>query len=156
VAVSESILNTIKSRLQLITADNGYSRTVPAVIRPTQEGGYRPEPNLIVLTVGDITRIPELSFPGNPPATCWEMPVIIAGIVRSTAIADQQKNRFWSDIVKALTNATPWHTFGGYAINAMISDVESYQADDGSSAGVKVTVTVHYRTSETDPGTVRA
>lgn len=159
-AVSERIAAVVATRLGLISTGAGYETTTSGVERPTVKGGFSPDDYQIVLTQGDITPDPELSHPGNPPATAWVMPIIIAGILRpsesDTTASDTLKNQFWADVVKAVTNATPWHTFGGLAINAAFGAVQNYQADDGSSSGFKVELLVTYRTDENDPYTVRA
>ena len=159
-AVSEQIAVVVKTRLALITTANGYENTVSSVDRPTVKGVPSPEDYQIVLTQGDIIRNAEHSKPGSPPATAWDMPFVIPAILRpseeDTTASDTLKNQFWGDVIKAITNATPWHTFGGLAFNAMYGDVRNYQADDGSSAGFQLDLLVQFRTDENNPFTARA
>lgn len=159
-AVSEQIAVVVATRLGLISTGNGYETTASSVERPTVKGGFSPNDYQIVMTQGDITPDSELSHPGNPPATAWVMPIIIAGILRpsesDTTASDTLKNEFAADVIKSVGNATPWHTFGGLAINAAFGVVEDYQAPDGSGSGFKITLLVTFRTDETNLYNVRA
>ena len=159
-SVAEQIAVIVKTRLGLISTTSGYETTTSGVKRPTQIATFRPEDYQIILTQGDITPNDEYSRPGNPPAQAWDMPFVIAAILRpsdeSTTASDTLKNQFWADCVKALTNATPWHTFGGLAFNSKIGPVENYQSDDGSGSGFKLELMVQFRVDETNPYTARA
>lgn len=158
-SVAEQIAVKVRTRLLLIDEDSGYETTAAAVERPRRVATFTPKDYNLILTQGNLSVVPELSHPGNPPATAWLLPFTIAGTLMPssevTTAVDTLKNQFWSDVVKALTNATSWHNWDGLAINSEISGVEDFQASDGSGAGFKVTLDVTFRTDEDDPYTVR-
>jgi len=155
-SIPEAIMVVIETRLNTITAANGFENTVSEVVRPLRLGGFQPQDLQIVMTSGDLTPVPENHCPGNPPANAWNMPVKIAGIVRtsetSTTAKDTTKLQFMSDVIKALgdSGSATWHTFGGNALNSTIAGIEDYQADDGSGTGFMVTLDVLFRTDETN------
>jgi len=158
-AIAEQIAATVKTRLALISTGAGYETTTSGVVRPVRLNNARPLDYQIFVTQGDITRVPELDCPGNPPATARVIPFSIAGILRpsdtDTTAIDTIKNQFWADVVRSLCNAVAWWNWGGLAVNSDIGDVEDYATDDGSSAGFKVALNVTYRTDETNPYNVR-
>lgn len=157
--VSERIVQAVRTRLLTIDGTGDFETEVESVNRPRRISTFSPKDYQIVVTQGNMTHNVELSHPGNPPAQAWDLPIIIAGILRpsesNTTAIDTLKNTFGADCILALTDATAWHTFGGLAINSMISDVEDYQADDGSASGFKMTVLVTFRVDENNPYTVR-
>ena len=160
-AISEQIAVKVKTRLGLINTDSGYETTTTGVIRATRQGDFQPKDYQIIVTQGTITRNEELSHPGNPPATAYDMPFQIAGVLRpsddNATAADTLKNQFWGDCVKALTTGTAWYNWDGLAINtAPPTDVEDYQAEDGAAVGFRFILTVTFRTDENDPFTARA
>lgn len=159
-SIAEQIAVVVATRLGLIKTSNGYENTTSGVKRPSRIHDDSPKDYQIVLTQGDIEPDPELSHPGNPPATAWKLPFTIAGIIRQSdtdlTASDTLKNQFWGDIVKALTDATAWHNWGGLAINSTIGPVEDAQQGDGSANGFQLTLNVVFRTDENDPFTARA
>lgn len=157
--ISEQIAAKVKTRLELITTGNGYSLTASDVARPTRLGGFKPDDFLVLVNQGDIERNDELSHPGNPPATAWDMPFEIQAFLRtsekSTVPVGTWKNRFWADIVKALNDDTAWYTWDGLAINSVIGTIEEITNTETGDSGVMVPLTVTFRTDETDPYTLR-
>ena len=158
--INEQIIAVIKTRLALITVANAYQENVPEVTRPVRNRGINPRNNEITVTKGDEEKDEELSHDGNPPAIAWNMPVEIRGILRTNEkdnnAIDTLANQLAADIMKAVTNATPWHTFGGLAINAAFESIEKYIDESGGANAVLVPLKVTYRVSETDPYTARA
>jgi len=157
--ISEQIAVKVRTRLGLISTDNGYEVDVAGVYRPNKVAQFHPENYQVIVTQGDVSMNEELSHPGNPPATAWDLPFEIAGILRisdtNTTSLATHKNVFWADVVKALTDATAWYNWDQLAINSIISDVADYQDTDGNS-GFKLTLKVTFRTDETNPYNVRA
>lgn len=158
VTVAESIAIEIQTRLETLIDGQELTQVVE-VIRPLVRGDFTPEDNQIVVTQGDTEEVPELSYPGNPPATCWETTYNVrCRILPSEADTDtkgQLTNQFFADVIKAITTpAEIWHQFGGYAINARLGAI----ANNNSEAfeGVTVPVIVQYRTDENNPYEVRA
>lgn len=149
--IAEQIVQVVKTRLTTFTTKT---------FRSLRVGGWRPKDGTLVISQGDIIPNDLHSRPGNPPATAWDMPVIVACVLKpsdkDTTAIGTYKNRFWAEIVKAVATGDNWHNFGGLAIDTHISDIEDHLDDDGAFAGIQVVVNVLFRTSENDPFTVRA
>ena len=153
-AVSEQILQKIATRLASITVVGGYEVTVSQVVRPTRYGGFRPQHLQIVVTQGNLTKNDELSAPGNPPATAWDMEVVIAGLLMplesATDKIDALRMQFSSDVIKAIcTPAASWHNWDTLAIDTVVGNVDDVTTEEAS--GFKVTITVTFRTTENNP-----
>jgi hypothetical protein len=148
--VAEQILQAVRTRLSAYT--DSY--------RSPRVANWQPKDLVIHIYQGDIAPNDELSCPGNPPAQAYDMPVVVAGIIKKsdseTTPVDTYKNRFWAEIVKAVTNADLWYNWGGLAVNTTIGTIEDYTSEDGSAAGVKVEFLITFRVSENDPYAVRA
>lgn len=148
--VSEQIMQVVKTRLAEYTTTH----------RSTHVATWQPKDLVIVVSQGTITRNEELSCPGNPPAQAWDMEVIVAGLVKpsteETTAVDTYKNRFWAEIVKAACAGDSWHTWGNLAINSVVGSVEDHTDGNGAFAGVKVGITITFRTDENNPFNVRA
>jgi hypothetical protein len=100
-AVAELIIDKVRTRLGDIKVSGGYEVTVSEVVRPTRYGGFRPQDLQLVVTQGTLERNADLSHPGNPPATAWDMEVIVAGLLMpsesSTSKIDTLRNQFAAD-----------------------------------------------------------
>jgi len=148
--VAERIMQAVRTRMAAYTS----------AYRSSHVATWQPKDLTIHVYQGEIVRNEEMGCPGNPPATAWDMTAIVAGIVKpsttETTAVDTYKNRFWAEIVKAAPLADLWHTWGGLAYDTQVNDVEDYTSDDGSAAGVKVSMVIRFRTSENDPYAVRA
>jgi hypothetical protein len=157
--VSEQIVLKIKQRLQLIDEDSGYETTVAGtVVRPPRIWSGNPEDYQVVVTQGAMQINDELSHPGNPPATAWNMPIVIFGELRpsedNTTAIDTLINEFASDAVKAIcTPASSWYNWDSLAINTIIDNVEPIVGEE--ACGFKLEMTVIYRVTENDPYQVR-
>ena len=158
-AISEQIAQKLHTRLQSITVANGYENTVSEVVRGTRFGGFRPQHLQLIMNQGTLTRNDELSHPGNPPATAYEMPFEIVGLLMpsesSTDKIDLLRNQFAADTIKAIsTPQSSWHNFDSLAILSVISDIQDITQEE--SSGFRLTLTVTFRITENDPYQVRA
>lgn len=157
--VNEQIVLKIKQRLQLIDEDSGYETTVAGtVVRPPRIWTGNLEDYQVIVTQGTLAINDELSHPGNPPATAWNLPIVIFGELRpsedNTTAIDTLINEFAADAVKAIcTPASSWHNWDSLAIDTRIDNVEPIVAED--ACGFKMELTVIYRVTENDPYTVR-
>jgi len=159
VAIVEEIARVLKSRLDLMVLNADYPIDVLEVIRPTRIGTeITRRDRQIILTQGESVEVPELSYPGNPPAVCRRQTFnincnLMTDEFDNEAI-DTTINAFAADVMKAVTAVTNWHNFGGYAINAYFLDPQYFTADGGSD-GVTLPIAIEYRVSENNPYTLR-
>ena len=152
--ISEQIAAKIATRLAGITVANGYELTVSEVARPLRFDGFRPQNNQLIVTQGNLTRNDELSAPGNPPATAYDLEFMIAGLLMptesSTSKIDTLRNTFASDTIKAIcTPAASWHNWDTLAIDTKVGDVTDITTEE--SSGFKLSLTVTFRTTENNP-----
>lgn len=157
-AISEQIALKLKQRLQAIDEDSGYETTVAGnVVRPPKLWDGRPKDYQLIVVQGEHERNEALSYPGNPPAICWNVPFIITGEVRpsdeSTVALDTFANEFASDVIKSICSPAHWYQWDGLAIDSAIQSVEVFNTDQMS--GCKVNLMVMYRVSETNPYELR-
>jgi hypothetical protein len=159
-AVVEQIAQVIESRLLAMVGDAvAYPIDVLEVVRPTRLGEFTPSDRQIVLVQGPQEIVAELSYPGNPPATCfrqvYQIRCHIMGSERAAETIDSALNQFQNDIFKAIKSVgSTWHTFGGLAIDAQFLSPE-YVAADGGIDGVNCPIAVTFRTDEDDLTQVR-
>jgi hypothetical protein len=157
--IAEQIAVKVRTRLLEISTANSYAVTASQVIRPKRIEEFRPRDYTLVINQPTLTRNTELSCPGNPPATAWDMKFLIYGINRqsetSTTSMATLGNVFWADTVKALTDAVAWHNWDGLAINSDISEVNEIENPEGTDTGFELTLTVTFRVDETNPYNVR-
>ncbi len=148
--IVEQIMQAVRTRCGAYTAS----------YRSSMVAKWQPRDMTISVYQGEITRNEIMSCPGNPPAMAYDIEAIVAGIAKpsdaETTAIDTFKNRMWSEIVKAVTNADKWYQWGGLAVNTEINSVEDYTSDDGSMAGVKVSMAITFRTDENNPFNARA
>jgi hypothetical protein len=128
--------------------------------RSTRVATWQPKDLVVHVHQGSLTPNTELSCPGNPPATAYDLEAIVAGIVKpsdaETIAVDTYRNRMGADIVKAATDAELWHQWGGLALNTVHGPIEDYMDETGGFAGVMVRFTITFRVDEDDPYQVRA
>jgi hypothetical protein len=128
--------------------------------RSTRVATWQPKDLVVHVHQGSLTPNVELSCPGNPPATAYDLEAIVAGIVKpsdaETIAVDTFRNRMGADIVKAATDAALWHQWGGLALNTVHGPIEDYMDETGGFAGVMVKFTITFRVDEDDPYQVRA
>jgi hypothetical protein len=128
--------------------------------RSTRVATWQPKDLVVHVHQGSLTPNAELSCPGNPPATAYDLEAIVAGIVKpsdaETIAVDTFRNRMGADIVKAATDAPLWHQWGGLALNTTHGPIEDYMDETGGFAGVMVKFTITFRVDEDDSYQVRA
>lgn len=148
--VVEQIMANVRTRMAA-AFDNAY--------RSTRLATWQPKDLVVHVHQGSVTPNPEMSCPGNPPATAYDLEAIVAGIVKpsdsSTVAIDTFRNRMGSDIIDAATDAESWHQWGGLAINTVHGSIEPYTEETGGLCGVMVRFLITYRVSENDQYTVR-
>jgi hypothetical protein len=148
--VVEQIMSNVKTRMA--AAFTAY--------RSTRVASWQPKDLVVHVHQGALTPNVELSCPGNPPATAYDLEAIVAGIVKpsdaETIAVDTFRNRMGADIVKAATDAELWHQWGGLALNTTHGPIEDYMDETGGFAGVMVKFTITFRVDENDPYQVRA
>lgn len=138
----------------------GNTTNVVEVVRPKKREPYTPKNWQIVVIQETAEDLPDLNHPGNPPATAWMQTfkccLHVVPSESDTTAVDQLINTFVSDAIVAIStsgDSNPWHTFGGYAIDAVVNPPEPINDEDSEGAILNVDVT--YRTSENDPYTLR-
>lgn len=160
-AVAEEIALVLKSRLEAMIGDSStYPTDVLEVIRPTRMGDFTPADRQVVLVQGQPEIVPELSYPGNPPATAYrqtyQIRCHIMGSERNPEVIDTVINQFHADVVKAVyAGGNVWHTMDDNAIDAEFRSPE-YVTADGGLDGVNVPIAITFRADEGDPTSVRA
>ena len=154
--IVEQIADKINTRLKDVTIANGYNYDAAEVVRPKREGIRNPKHLGIYLTQDDP--ISEGDHQGNPPVTGWEQPFGIWCFIRpddeDTVPIDTINNQFAADVMKALAAPANWHRWDNLAANSRM-EMEQLVDPEGVIDGMLVRLTVHYRTSETDPYTAR-
>lgn len=142
--IVEQISQAIKAKLETIT-----STSIVEVVRPTREGGYTAQDSIVVLTQDDPTKDSESM---NQVQITWIQPYYVDYYAkpsdRSTTPIDTICNQARADIEKALMSDKTW---GGLAMDTVIESPEGFVTPDGAFEGVRVNVSVTYRTLETDP-----
>lgn len=156
--ISEQIAQKLATRLALITVVGGYELTVSEVARPVRYDGFRPQNNQLIVTQGPLTRNDELSAPGNPPRTAYDLEFTIAGLLMptesNTSKIDALRNTFAADVIKCIcTPAANWHNWDTLAIDSTISQVDNITTEETS--GFKLSLTIVFRVSENNPYSVR-
>ena len=102
--ISEQIAATTRTRLAAISTDSGYEVTISQAVRPTKQGGFRPQDNTIVVT--EISNGQVNIFPSATPKIEKDLRLSIHGVLRPsdvdpTAIGTLL-NTFAADITKAI------------------------------------------------------
>lgn len=161
--VSERIVKEVVERLQLLTA--GYSDyfVAPHVKRELFHDTETPKNFGIIVTQGNVERLPESDCPGNPPALAYALPVNIRCRImpseRDTTPVDEYINVIAAEVQRVVCDETDldfsWHTFEDLAFNAMWQSHELVTSDGGFD-GVLIPLQVMYRVSENNPFEVRA
>ncbi len=137
-SVIGDILTVIKTRLadatptEVIDPSREHSDNGPDAVPES------PKDRQFIVTIGDLTRVPELDLPGNPGRECWEVDYRIKLRVMLSELdetsASVKSVEFLQDARKAITGwssfITDWFTLGGNAIEADWSPVlERLQSD---------------------------
>lgn len=146
--VVEQIMANVRTRM---------AAAFDTAVRSTKVATWQPKDLVVVVSQGDVTPNPELSYPANPPVIAYDLPVTVAGVVKpsdsETTAIDTFKNRMGAAIIAAATDATLWHQWGGLAINTVHGPVENYTDETGGFSGAMVQFVITYRVPENDPYT---
>jgi hypothetical protein len=158
--VVSRISDEIFARLQTLVSGSAGAYEFVNVVRPTKLTTYTPQHGLIVLTRGEVVRVPEMDCPGNPPAVGWRQTFLIrvhiAPSERDTQPVEVYEDIMEAEIHKAIVcDPDIWHTFGNLAINAEFEPQQTV-ASDGSYDGIAIPLAVLYRVTEGNLYTVRA
>ena len=171
--VVESIAQVLLGRLKTISVANGYHQDIARVMRPTRLGGYSPADRLLVLLHGDRTR--DVDNMAEFESITWLQQFHVMGFRAPSdndpTPIDTLINLLQCDIetalcvdVRSLTDSPPpenqaWWLLadqgaGQLATSMWLDNPQQIQNDDGSIAGVLVSVVVQYTVSKTDPTVV--
>lgn len=152
--ISDEIVN----RLQTLVGGDAGTYTFAGVVRPTKIVNYTPQHGLIVVTRGEVSRVPELDCPGNPPANTYRQTFLIRVHVAPSE-NDETPVEVFEDvmeaaILQAIRVDETWYTFNDHALIADFG-AQVTTTSDGGYDGFAVPLNVTYRISEGDPYTVR-
>lgn len=140
-SVVGDILATIVTRLgdatptEIVNPSRENTDDGPDAIPPA------PKDRQFVVTIGDLTRVPELDLPGNPIRECWEVDYrlklrIMASETDETSTSVLAIN-FLQDARKAITGWSAflpqWFTFNNAAIDADWGPTITRLQNDGTS-----------------------
>lgn len=157
--IVSKISDELFARLQALVSGASGPYSFRNVVRPTKLATYTPVHGLIVLTRGDVSRVPDLDCPGNPPSMAWRQTFLIrvhiAPSERDATPIELYEDVMEAEIHNAVRTDSDWHTFGDNAIDAEFEPVQTVVSDGGYD-GISITVAVTYRMAEGDPYTVRA
>ena len=157
--VVSKISDEIVARLEAICGIDTGIISFQDVERTTRLSQYVPKHGLIVVTRGELVRVPELDYIGNPPAVAFQQTFMIRVHI-SPSEHDTTPIEFYEDaaeawISTAIRTDETWHQFGGNAINAEIG-AQQTMSDDGGYRGMAVPLDVTFRVSEGNLFEVRA
>ena len=162
-AVAEQILELVEFRMGLINPTDGYENTISQVLRTKRlDDDFTPLHNTIVIEWDDKQPNPAHDCPGNPPAKGWNLNVDIIGLMSpseaDTTAADTFRNQMAGDIVVALADVDSgqWRQWNGLALNTELGPIAPYHNSAGQDIGVRVSITIAFRTVEGDPFISRA
>lgn len=159
VPVITQIADVLFARLQTLVGSDSLAYQIPDVVRPTKLTTYAPRHGLIVLTRGDVQRVPELDCPGNPPAIAIAQTFLIRAHIAPSE-GDETPVEVYEDVIEAAihtavkSGSETWYNFEELAINADFG-AQVTATSDGSYDGIAVPLTVTYRITEGDPFTAR-
>jgi hypothetical protein len=157
--VVERIARELLRRLRLLLNNSTYKTKVREVVRPARLENYTPTDKQIVLSTDSIEAVPELMYPGNPPAIAHKQTFNLRCHVllseRNTDSVESTINTFQADVIKCLTTGNEWYRFGTSAIDATIGAVEPIN-EDGGIDGFNLPVYITYRVDENNPYNVRS
>lgn len=157
--VIERIAAEIQKRLNPVVPDRNKLIGQATTVRP---GRVIPDAASVIVQQQSSRPLPQLDYPGNPPAVALECLFNIQCFIENKTTElefAQQCNRVVADVVRLITNPAVdpvmWHNFGGLAINASMGQSRDLLTEFGVNGGVIVPLTVQYRVSENDHTQVR-
>lgn len=157
--VIERIATEIQKRLNPVVPDRGKAIGQATIARP---GRVVPETASVVVQQQPIRPLPQLDYPGNPPAKAFESTFNINCFIENKTNEVEfarQCNQSMADVVRLITNPivdpVMWYSFGGLAFNSTFGQTRDLPTDIGVRGGVSVPLIVQYRVSENDHSQVR-
>lgn len=149
--IDEAIFQEIVSRLQIVDGS-----TIVEYRR--EPGNWTPTHRQICIVKKTPERVPELDYPGNPPAMAWRMPVNLRlhfqqsetdTMPGSTAISE-----FIAEVHQEICLPDNWYQWDGKAVDTQFGNTELVSPTGAFDVAV-IGLLVTYRHSEGDPFEVR-
>ena len=116
----------------------------------------------VVIQQHSTRPLPNLDYPGNPPAKAYEATFNINCFLDAKATEEEfakQCNQKSADVIRRITNPdadpTYWHSFGGLAFNGSFGQMRDLPTEIAVSGGVIVPLLIQYRVAENDHTQVR-
>lgn len=157
--VIERIATEIQKRLHPVVPDRSKSIGQATIARP---GRVIPDAASVVVQQQPIRPVPQLDYPGNPPAKAFECTFHINCFIENkTNEVEFAKhcNLASADIVRLITNPdvdpVMWYSFGGLAFISTFGQTRDLPNDIGVRGGVTVPLIVQFRVAENDHTQVR-
>jgi hypothetical protein len=157
--VVEQIAQKIVTRLLTITQGNGYDVTVKDVVRPKRRADHSPADGITLLQLDsfaqDQDEISSLGVKLRRTAT-FAIDFYVEPADSDPRPYDQLQAIAIAELEKALAIDFYESDSGAYAgvgYNARLESPQLIRADDDSSAGVRVRVSVDYQHTDLDPYT---
>jgi hypothetical protein len=157
--VVEQIAQKIVTRLETIDQGNGYSVTVREVVRPRRRAAHSPINGMAVLQLDsfaqDQDEIASLGVKLRRTAT-FAIDYYVEPADSDPRPYDQLQAIAIAEIEKALAIDFYESDSGAYAgvgYNARLETPQLIRAEDDSSAGVRVRISVDYQHTDLDPYT---
>ncbi len=153
-SIVSQIMGVVEYRMQSTPEAAG-------VVRPVRNQDPDIEDRVIVITHQDIEPDPELSCPGNPPASAFVLPVLCSAVISppddDSCPIDEIVSDFYAAMVQAITESgsDDWYRFSNLAINAEIGPQIDYHPGDESSHGAQFITRITYRVNENNPNEIR-
>jgi hypothetical protein len=118
---------------------------------------WTPIDNQIVIIKRTPERLPELDYPGNPPAQAWRLPLALKLHIqqseRDTDSGDELISVAIANCMEEIQGAANWYQWDSLAVNTEFGNIELGVTGTFDVATIPLLIT--YRISEGDPYTVR-
>jgi hypothetical protein len=152
VPVTERIAEVIADRIETLTIYGTELTHVWEVVRAGQK--FTPRHLQVVMAIDSTSEVESLSYPGNPPATCWETTYQLYLHVKpdetSLLSIDTVINQFSADVRKVLcVPQATWHNFDGLSIDANFGPQQKINGN--GIDGLVIPLEIRYRTDENNP-----
>lgn len=158
IPVIEQIARLVKTRLESVTANNGYIYSVVEVVRPKRRNDYSPKDGVVVMQMESFDQFrPETDDQGLliSRAVTFAIDAFIEPSDEDETAYDHLCAIAMSEIERAFTvDFYPTGgigPFAGKANDASMNAPQIIRDKNGRSAGVRMSLTVRYRYADTDP-----
>lgn len=145
--ILEQIAQALKTRLETVTAANGYTVTLSSVKRPTKFGNWTPE-HLVCLLTQEDPQPEESTFDADHRACVFLAHVGVSDSDDSDEPIDTLLNGLAGDLEKAIFAE---RKLGGLAENIEILGPQKWQ--EKGFVGITLRFRVSYRHAKGDPFT---